>query len=338
MKKLKVFIGILISLIFIYIVFRRVDFGRVLHTLLTVNYFIILPAVIIQVLSYWTRSIRWSLMLTSIKKIKASRLFPIICLSYLANNILPLRAGELVRAYLIGEKEGISKTAAFSTVILERIYDGITLVLFFGAIAFIYPFPLKVKIVGALFSLIFFGALIFIILIVVFRDRMLKFTTLFLKILPEKIHKKIYAVLEKLIDGFDIIKDRRNLLLIAFYSVLTWLMEACLIFAIATAFGFSSTVYLSVVTLTLVNFLIMIPSSPGYIGTFEGACTYSLSLFGIVRDTGVSFALIYRVFQYVPITVLGFVYLFKEGVSLTALASSDRGKQQAAGSEQKQQA
>ncbi len=321
MKKLKIILGVLISLIFIIIAFNGVNFHKVIDKLMEINYFVIIPAVVIQLMSYWVRTMRWSLMLRSIKRIKPARLFPVICISYLANNVLPLRAGEFVRAYLLGQKEEVSKTAAFSTVILERIYDGITLVLFFGVIAFIYPFPSDVKLIGAVFTAIFLGALLFSVFIVLFREKTLGIINFFIKFLPGKINKKVYNILVKLIDGFDIIRDKRNLFLIALYSIAVWLMEACLIFAIASAFGFTSTVYLAFITLVLTNFFIMIPSSPGYIGTFEEACRYSLSFFKIGRDTALSFALIYRAFQYIPITVLGFVFLFKEGLSLSSMTS-----------------
>ena len=321
MKKLKIIIGIFISLILLYFVFRDVEPQKVLHELLNINYFIIIPAVIIQILSYWVRAMRWTLMLSSIKKISTSRIFPIICINYLANNLLPLRAGEFVRAYMIGQKEGISKATALSTVIVERVYDGVTLALFFGVIAFIYPFPTSVKISGALLSMVFVVALLFILVIALFREKALKVINFFLKFLPEKIRVKVYGILEKLIDGFDVIKDKKNLLMIAFYSVLAWCMEACLIYAIAAAFGFSSTFYLALITLVFVNFFIMIPSSPGNIGTFEGACRYSLGLFNVTKDVTASFALIYRVFQYIPITIIGFICLFKEGMTFSSITS-----------------
>ncbi len=321
MNKIKIGIGILISLILIYFVFRDVEPEKVIDELLNINYFLIIPAVVIQVLSYWIRAMRWSLMLTSIKKIKTARLFPIICINYLANNLLPLRAGEFVRAYLIGRKEGISKATALSTVIVERVYDGVTLSLFFGAIALIYPFPTGVKVSGALLSLIFLAALVFILVIALFREKAIKIINFFIKFLPEKIGQKVNGILDKLIDGFDVIKDKKNLLLIAFCSILAWFMEACLIYAIAAAFGFSSTVFLALITLVFVNFFIMIPSSPGYVGPFEGACRYSLGLFNVTKDAAASFALIYRVFQYVPITVIGFICLLKEGISFSSMTS-----------------
>ena len=327
MKKYRMLIGIIISIAFLVAVFRNVNYKQILETFLHINYAIILPAIVIQMCSYWVRSIRWSLMLSSIKKTKITRLFSIICISYMANSILPLRAGDLARAYLIGEKEGISKTAAFSTVILEKIYDGIALLLFLGVIALVFPFPMWLKTIGIITTLIFAGALLFTIFLVTFRNKTMDFTKFFLKFVPEKVRVKVLEILEKLIDGFDIVKDKKNLLPIALCSIIVWLMEAYLLYAIAVSFGFTSTVYLAIFTLVVINLGIMVPSSPGNVGTFEYFCIKALSLFNVTKDIALGFALVYRVLQYTPITLLGFIFLLKEGVSLSSMTSLSSKKQ-----------
>jgi hypothetical protein len=324
MKNLKVIVGILISLIFIYVVFRNVNIKQVLDTFLRINYILIVPAIIVQVSSYWVRSIRWSIMLSGIKKIKVSRLFAIISISYALNNTLPLRAGDIARAYLIGEREGISKTAAFSTVILEKIYDGIMLLLFLGTISLLFPFPSWVKSIGIATSIIFLCALLFIIFLVAFRKRTMAVTEFFLKVAPEKLRGKIIDILGKFIDGLDIIKNRKNLLPIAVSSVIIWTLEAYMIYAIANAFGFSNTVYMAIFTLVIVNLGIMVPSSPGYIGAFEYFCIKSLSLFNITKEVALGLALIFRVAEITPITIIGYIYLVKEGVSLSSLTASGK--------------
>jgi uncharacterized protein (TIRG00374 family) len=93
-----------------------VEFKKLGDVLLSINYLVIIPAILLQISSYWVRSLRWSAMLGSIKKIKTKDLFPIICINYMANSVLPLRGGDIVRAYLIGRKYDISKTAALSTL------------------------------------------------------------------------------------------------------------------------------------------------------------------------------------------------------------------------------
>ncbi|MFC6230992.1 lysylphosphatidylglycerol synthase transmembrane domain-containing protein [Paenibacillus allorhizosphaerae] len=324
MKKIQLLTGILVSVILIYIVLNGIDFGDVWNIIINLDYLILVPAVIIQILSYWVRSMRWAIILKNIKTVRVNRLFPIICISYMANNLLPLRIGEFVRAYLMGKKENISATAVFSTVILERIYDGITLLLFLGVTAILYPFPSWVKQIGLVTTLFFFCALVFIFCLVVFKKRTLSFINLFIQVLPGKFNKKIDDIIEKFIDGFDTIKDKKKLVPIAVYSIVIWSMEAYLFYALAKAFDFNSAVYLAFFTLVVVNLGIMIPSSPGYVGTFEYFITKALSVFGISKEISLSYALILRVFQYLPITLIGFLFLLKEGISLTQLTKMSK--------------
>lgn len=321
MKRIKNLIGIGISVVLLYLLFRNVEFKKLGDVLLSINYLVIIPAILLQISSYWVRSLRWSAMLGSIKKIKTKDLFPIICINYMANSVLPLRGGDIVRAYLIGRKYDISKTAALSTVIVEKIYDGITLLLFMGAISLLYPFPKSIKSLGIVATIIFAGALIFTVFVVLFREHTLKLVKFFTGLLPEKIGTNIMKIATKLIDGFDVIRDKKSLMPVIVYSLIIWALEGSLVLTIAIAFGVDNLFYLSVFTLVVTNFGIMIPSAPGNLGTFEGACSTALGVFKITGNTAIGFALVYRVFLYIPITTLGFIFLLKEGLSLSSVTS-----------------
>ncbi|OAS20523.1 lysylphosphatidylglycerol synthase transmembrane domain-containing protein [Paenibacillus oryzisoli] len=319
MKKIQLFIGMLISLLFLFVLLRNIEFKQVGQILQNINYLILVPAVFIQLMSYWVRSLRWSLMLRGIKYVKSSNLFPIICISYMANNTLPLRLGEFVRAYLIGRKEEISKTAAFSTVILERIYDGLTLLLLLGVTSMLFPFPDWVKLIGYLTAILFLCALIFVISMVIFKEHTQRLIHLCCRPLKPKMGEKIISIFEQFTTGFDVIKNKRNLLPIAFYSILIWSMEGYLFYAIAEAFDFSSTIYIGMFVLVVVNLGIMIPSSPGYVGTLEYFCSKALEIFNVSKELSLSYALVLRMFQYIPITVLGFYFLLREGISISQM-------------------
>ncbi len=319
MKKLKVFLGVAISALFIYILMRNIDYAEIRAALRGINYYVILPAVILQLASYWVRSARWRYILSGIKEIKTKDLLPIISISYMANNLLPLRMGEIVRAYMVGKKSNISSAAAFSTIILERIYDGITLLLFLGITALVFPFPDWVKQIGILTSLLFFGALIFLIGLVSFKQKSLLFLNRCLKVFPKGIAQKVKDISDKFIEGFEVVRNKKVLIPIGIYSIIIWTMEASLFYAIAQAFEFHSAIYLSFFVLVIVNLGIMVPSSPGYIGTFEFFVTRSLNVFGIAKEIALGYALILRVFQYIPITIVGMIFMLIEGLTFSKI-------------------
>ncbi|TDL51866.1 flippase-like domain-containing protein [Paenibacillus dendritiformis] len=320
MKILKIALGVLVSIFFVVILVNNLEWDKIWKDLDNNNYFIILPAIIIQLSSYWIRSVRWKYILSSMKLMKSSELFPIVAISYMANNILPFRMGEFVRAYLVGKKSGISKTSSFSTIVLEKIYDGISLLFILGITAFIFPFPSWVRNMGLISTLVFLGALIFAICLVIFRSGTIKVVDRFLKYTPNTVYNSINKLLDRLIEGFEVVKDRKNLIPIAFYSMLIWLMEATLFFAIAESFGFSDTIFIALFVLVIVNLGIMIPSSPGYVGTFEYFVIKSLNVFNITKETAMGYALVLRFAQYLPITLIGFIFMVKEGLSLKGLA------------------
>ena len=134
---MKYWIGIGVSIILLAYFLFTVDIRRMLDALAGANYWYIIPAVGMYFVSVYFRSMRWSVMLKRLKPVGARRLFPVVVVGYMANNIIPMRLGELVRSYYLSQREGISATSALVTVFVERIFDALALLFF---IAVITPF------------------------------------------------------------------------------------------------------------------------------------------------------------------------------------------------------
>ena len=134
----KLFFSVLISTLFLILAFNRVNLYELKDTLETANYIYLIPAVLLTILSLWIRAVRWGYLLQPVKKININSLFSATAIGLMANNLLPARLGEFVRAYVIGKKELISKSASFATIVVERIFDGLTILLFFNVVAIFY--------------------------------------------------------------------------------------------------------------------------------------------------------------------------------------------------------
>lgn len=141
MKKqwLKFLIGCLISAFFLWLAFRRVDFKTLWATLETINYWWTIPFVIITMLSMYVRTMRWHYLLLPSYKIPTPRLFPPLIIGFAFNGIFPARAGEFARAYVVGKKENMTFSAAFATVVVERIFDGLTMLFLFAVTLMFLP-------------------------------------------------------------------------------------------------------------------------------------------------------------------------------------------------------
>lgn len=313
---MKLLLSLGISVLFLYLALRGLDMEAIGQSLTRVNGGLLLVAAGIHLASFWVRSLRWQTMLASLKPITARRLFPPLAISYMANNTLPMRAGEFVRAYLLGRNEGLSKASAFSSIMLERILDGLTLLLFLGGIALLVPLPIWVQRVGLLAGLGFVGVSAFLTGLVFMRSQTLAVLRTCLRFLPPRVLDRVEQLLGRFVTGLDVLQNGRGLLVVAAWSLVVWGMEALALFVVARACDQPLSVVGAFFALVIINLGTMIPSSPGYIGTFEFFCAKSLAVFGILEAPAMGFALVLHVVQFVPITLVGLYFMVRQGVSL----------------------
>ncbi|MGE5810758.1 MAG: lysylphosphatidylglycerol synthase transmembrane domain-containing protein, partial [Ignavibacteria bacterium] len=129
---IKLWISIIISMVFVVLIFYEVDFNKTEQALRDADYIYLPFAVVLSIVTNILRTYRWKYVINPIKKISTHSLFSGVAIGYMANNLLPARLGEFVRAYMMGKKEGISKSATLATIVLERILDGLALLFFLG--------------------------------------------------------------------------------------------------------------------------------------------------------------------------------------------------------------
>src|SRR4030065_1766572 len=130
MKRWQFWVGVAISAFFLYWVLRKVDFSLLWETLRTANYWWLLPGVAVYFVALWARAWRWHYLLRPLKSISTRAMFPIVTIGYAGNNIFPARAGEVVRAVVLKQKEGVPVSASLATIIVERVFDDIVMLAF----------------------------------------------------------------------------------------------------------------------------------------------------------------------------------------------------------------
>jgi uncharacterized membrane protein YbhN (UPF0104 family) len=144
-KTWRIWVGFLISAGFLYFAFRGQDFSQIRDSLRHVNYWYLIPAIGLYFLGVLVRAFRWSVLLRPVRKMHAREIFPVTVVGFMANNILPLRTGEIVRAYVINRKYGIRKTAALATIAIERLFDGLTMLGFMLTAAVFVSFTSELR-------------------------------------------------------------------------------------------------------------------------------------------------------------------------------------------------
>jgi len=315
-KRWRVWLGVVISVLFLFYALRGQRLPEVWQGLREANYWWLVPAVIVYFGAVWLRTYRWQYLLRPIKLVSVRSLFPVVVIGYMGNNIFPFRAGELIRAYVLRRKENVSASASLATILVERIFDGITMLIFVFAILPLVPANEFLRQLLPFVSLLFFGALLAFLLIASSPERTETVSQwLVSKLVPHRFRDQIQGLLEKFVEGLQVLRSGRGMLLVLGLSILLWLVEAWKYWFVMQAFPFDQPFYVLVFACAIVNLATSIPSSPGYLGTFEVAGIESLVLFGVPRYTATSFVLALHAALWFPITALGVYFAWRESIS-----------------------
>ena len=320
-KRWHVWLGVFISATFLYLAFRKVDFSQVWHYLQTAKWSWVLLGLGIYFIGVYLRSLRWQRLLNPVKRLPVKRLFPVVCIGYMGNNVYPARAGEVLRSILLKQKDNVDISASLATIVVERLFDAITilgLVLLnlgqFSRRAGL-EWVSRVAVIGGLV----FGLILLVFLAMVFMPRKAEalFGWFIDHLLPGKARPMAKGIISKFILGLGALKSPFEALKVLLLSCLIWLAEAGLYWGVMHALNLNLSFIQLLLVEGVVNLVLLIPAAPGGLGTFDAACKAMLELFGVGANLALGFALLLRVALWVPITVLGAVFFFREGFSLS---------------------
>lgn len=318
MKKNIVF-GVLISAVCIYFAFRGIDLAALTASLASVNYFYILPVVLAVVSAHYLRCYRWGKILETLVCYDQKTLFVLGSIGYMAVNILPARLGEFARPYLVKKRSGIKMSATMATIIVERVFDLLTLMLIMFIV--ILKVSLPPEVVKAGFTMLTVSVSIFIVLIImaIKRDFSINKIDTLLRIFPAKIAEPLNRLAHSFIDGLQMLPDIGKTLYVLFLSVLVWALAGLSAYLLFLGFGFDLSIFNGYAITVIIALGVMLPAAPGFIGTYHIACKIGLVEFGIAQADAVSYAILLHFFQLMPIVVLGLFMLPFQKISLSGI-------------------
>ncbi|WP_459889874.1 lysylphosphatidylglycerol synthase transmembrane domain-containing protein [Desulfothermus okinawensis] len=313
-SKLK-FLGLLLSAVFLALSLHSLDIHNILNAFKLADYRFIPIAVSVFLFSLYIRSILWSYLLQD-NTLSVSRLFLHLMVGLMANNILPARLGEFVRAYTVGSEWHISRTKVFSSIIIERALDVFWLSCFVLT-AFILDLDSTWPMYLGRFT---FCLLIFLFLVLLF---LYKFQNNCIELLiffvPNRFKNKFKINLEfyisMIFSGMESIKGIR-ILGALFLSFMCWALWVLFLWFSLLIFHIHIGFWESLLLTGIINLGVMIPSAPGYIGTFQFVCVKGLSLFNISKDIGFSFSILFHSLWYIPTTVIGIISMYLLGQNI----------------------
>ena len=315
--------GFALTILFLGLALWRVDLQEVGVTLATADYTSVLPAAVFTLVGYLWRTYRWHWILQPTKRVPVPSLFPVLMIGFMANNLLPARIGEFVRAYVLQREQEVSKSLALGTIVLERLFDGLVLVAFLGALSVFFPLPGWGSEIGWLGTLVFLGAGVGVVAILMREQWTLGFVDRVSRPLPDRYAVWVRSKAEFFISGLGALRRYRRVAAIVVLSVAVWLFEALSYFVIIRGFSLpmppETTAFAAVLLLVIVNLGIMIPSAPGYVGTFQFFGVLALSAFGVKREVALSIAIVSHTMQYVLVTAIGLLLFWRHQLSFREL-------------------
>ncbi|MDZ4722392.1 MAG: lysylphosphatidylglycerol synthase transmembrane domain-containing protein [candidate division Zixibacteria bacterium] len=322
-KMFYLIVGGAISIIFLWGLFYNINLKELGRALKEANYYWLIPNIALIVFTMYQRAYRWQIMMSPIKVVAYRKLLSATCIGFMANNVLPLRLGEFVRAYSISNQDKeVTKSASLATIFVERmVFDLVALLIIFGGV-----FTIAHPILGNKFNLglvlalsVAFAGILFMLVLAMKPAKSGKLIVRYLPFLPSGMKERVESTIIKFSRGFEFIKSPKKLAGVGVQTAFIWLVMGVSNYFVFLAFNFDLPLSASFVLLVTVSLSILIPSSPGFIGVYHAAVTLTLSIYKISAEQALSFALVLHAAQYIPITLLGFYYLKKEHLSLKEL-------------------
>jgi len=325
-RKLNIAISTVLLAVFLYLAFRNVNINELWNILKTTNYLYVFIGMALGVFAGSAiRAIRWGVLLEPVKKdISFKNLFATTIIGYMMNNLFP-RSGEVIRPYILGKHENISRASAFATIIVERIIDTVMFLLMFGVALLYFQDKITDAIPSIGSAVIILSAAIFLMLAWILfmlvspikSLRVVKFVTGFL---PAKLHEKVDNIFDSLLTGFEVLKKPSLFFRIALYSVLLW---AVYLFSTYIPF-YSFNILLSDngtsllkglwdanLLLVLINVAMFIPS-PAATGPYHYICKVTLvNMFAVSESNALGYGTTTHAMSFVLYLIAGLFYFFK---------------------------
>jgi uncharacterized protein (TIRG00374 family) len=294
-----------ISIIALGWLVQAFDLEELWHALQKANYWFLLPVVVLILVSLVGRSIRWGMLFAAHPSPRWKELFVAMMVGYLANNILPARAGDLVRAYSLGKRENIAKSTVLATVVVERVVDLVITLVLLGAAFLFTPLPEWSRDVGILLALLSLTAVGFLIALNRMGARLIQAILRLLRFLPENVIRRMEGLGEGFIRGVAPLSDVRRVLKFLAMSGLIWFLEVVITYLTAQAFNLPLGFLQSLFVLLIIAIGMAIPSAPGFIGTYEFFGVSALLLLGITGGEALGFLLVLHAITFLGTSILG---------------------------------
>lgn len=312
----------MVSALLLWWAMRGVDFHAAWQAAASASPLLLLLAVLTATATFVVRVPRWRQLLRTDdgRPLAAGPAWHGIAIGFMANNVLPFRAGELLRAWAVTRLAAARFTSALSSVLVERVFDGLLLTALL-ALALISPtIPPDTRIGDTLLSdlatrvgIACVAVLLAASLTVAMPARAER---LIRRLVPwPGLAERLAGMMHGIAAGLDAMKSPGRLGLVVVWSAAVWLTNAAAMWLAALAFGLHLDFSALLLLQTVLAFGVAVPSTPGFVGVFEFIIVTVLGVLGVERDLAFAYAVTYHVTTWIPITALGLLSVLRTPIS-----------------------
>ncbi len=327
--KRKIILSVLVAGVCLWLVLRNINWRQVGEALEAVSYLPLLGAPAMLVLSLWFRARRWDVLLRPIRKIGMGELFSINAVGFLAINALPLRLGEMSRPILFKQRHQIPISTGLAAVAVERVFDGLVTVmaLYVGILAAPEGFGempslgINLRTMMLITLGIYGPILLFFILAVTRRDQALAIVFFLVRALPRHHRDRVSHMADNFFEGLKSLPDLKSFAWILVESLWVWLAVAMSYAFAIQAFHLHIPWSAAFTILGVAAVGVMIPSPPGFVGTFQLFVMASLALYGVPKSTALAYSIVIHAINLGQVLLLGLLCAPKVSTKVGTLIS-----------------
>jgi len=309
--KVNIILGSLVGALCIWLAFRGTDFEGVKSSFEAANYFYLTPAVLLTIIVLALRSYRWGVILEPMEKIDQKSLFSITAVGFMAINLLPWRMGEIARPYLISRKSSIKMGSSLATIVVERTFDMLSLMMLLLVVLKTVKLPSLIFKAACAILLTFIPLFLLLIFLAVKREFSVKSIDRIIGRLPKALSSRLMRLVHSFLDGLQILPDLKRTSYYTLLSLLIWFLMGLSVYIFFSSFESMRELPLTnaFVVLFITALGVMLPAAPGFVGNYHYSCVLALSLFGIPKNDALTFAILLHFIQVMVTIVMGLIFL-----------------------------
>lgn len=306
-------VGVAISLALLALLLASVDLGELWEQLRRTRWSWTLLGATLGPIGLWIRARRWWYLFPPGSD--PPGLVPAVMIGYMVNNVLPLRAGEVVRVYVVARRWRRGFWTTLATLIVERVLDSLAILLVLAVLVLLVPVPAVFQWTAVTLLAIDLAAIAALGLLTAVPGPCHRLLGRLTRRWPH-LERRAAGVFETFSRGLDGIRTRRHLLPLLLWTVIVWVVPALAAWTMLRAVDLDLPWTAAWTVLAFAGISISIPSAPGYVGVFHYAVVLALGIFDVPRPASLSYAIVLHASQIVPVTLVGWIFMLREHVTL----------------------